>query len=46
MNDKSQLKNQFAAVVMERHLARVFNGNSSPVTTHAAGPKVDAKNET
>jgi hypothetical protein len=23
---------------MERHFARTFNGNNSPVTTHATGP--------
>lgn len=28
---------------MERHLARAFNGNSSPVTTHATGPQEEAK---
>lgn len=43
MNDRSQLKNQLAAVVMDRHFARTFRGNISPVTTHAAGPKVEAK---
>lgn len=65
MKERSQLKNQLAAVVclfvsmclhdrrrcvclltIERHLARVFSGNNSPVTTQAAGPKLDAKNDT
>jgi len=31
------------AVVMERHLARAFNGYSSPVTTQATGPQELAK---
>ena len=33
-------------LTMERHLARVFSGNNSPVTTQAAGPKLEAKNDT
>lgn len=42
MNDSSQLKNQFAAVVMERPFARVWSEKISPVTTQAQGPNVDA----
>ena len=30
-------------VVIERHFARAFKGNSSPVTTHATGPHELAK---
>lgn len=33
----------YEAVVIERHLARAFSGNSSPVTTHATGPQEEAK---
>ena len=27
------------SLTMERHFARTFSGNSSPVTTHATGPQ-------
>ena len=34
---------QFDAVAMDKHFALTLSGNISPVTTHAAGPNVDAK---
>ena len=43
MKANSQLKNQFAAVVIDSPLARARSGNISPVTTQAPGPKVEAK---
>jgi hypothetical protein len=39
----SKVTYQFDAVVILRHFARAFNGNSSPVTTHATGPHELAK---
>ena len=39
----AQLRSQLDAVVKERHFARAFRGNNSPVTTHATGPQLDAK---
>lgn len=42
MKERSQLKNQLAAVVMDRPFARVWSENISPVTTQAHGPNVEA----
>jgi hypothetical protein len=39
----TQFNNQLLAVVILKHLALTFNGNSSPVTTHATGPQLLAK---
>jgi hypothetical protein len=38
-----KLRSQLLAVVMLKALALTFNGNSSPVTTHATGPHELAK---